>query len=53
LAAGFAVRRLVESLETTGRVDQLAEEMMTFESVKELLGLDEILSLRDRLQKSE
>ena len=52
LATGFAVRRLVESLQRGGRVDQLADQMMTFESVKQLLGLDEIVNLRDRLEKS-
>ena len=53
LVTGFAVRRLVETLLTEDRVDQLAEEMLTFASIKQLLGLDEILNLRDRLEKRE
>ncbi|MCI0461179.1 MAG: isocitrate lyase/PEP mutase family protein [Gemmataceae bacterium] len=43
-----AMRRLIDALLTRGRVD-LTEEMMTFAEVKQVLGLDEVLGLRDRL----
>ena len=33
----------------TGRVDTLADDMLTFDQLKSILGLDEIMSLRDRL----
>lgn len=49
LVTAAAVRRLVEVLMKTGRVDGI-EGMISFAEVKELLGLDEQLGLRDRLQ---
>jgi 2-methylisocitrate lyase-like PEP mutase family enzyme len=45
LVAGAAVRRLIEALLSTGRVDQ-TEGMLTFAEVKKVLGLDEVLRLR-------
>jgi 2-methylisocitrate lyase-like PEP mutase family enzyme len=48
LVFGTAMRKLIDALLRRGRVDQ-AGEMMTFAEVKELLGLDEILGLRERL----
>jgi 2-methylisocitrate lyase-like PEP mutase family enzyme len=51
LATGHAIHRLVHTLQREGRVDQLADEMMTFAQIKELLGLDEILNLRQRLER--
>jgi 2,3-dimethylmalate lyase len=52
LVAGAAVQRLIKALLTRGRVDLPAEEMMTFDQVKHVLGLDEVLGLRDRLGQS-
>ncbi len=49
LVTGLAVQRLIEHLKTHGRVDLGAQEMMTFAQVKDVLGLEEILGLRDRL----
>ncbi len=49
LVLGAAMRRLTQALLTRGRVDLAEGEMMTFAEVKELLGLDDVLGLRDRL----
>jgi 2,3-dimethylmalate lyase len=49
LVTGAAVQRLINTLLTRGRVDQPPGEMMTFGQVKQVLGLDEVLGLRDRL----
>jgi 2-methylisocitrate lyase-like PEP mutase family enzyme len=51
LVAGAAVRRLIQVLLANGRTDLPAGEMMSFAEVKRLLGLDEVLGLRDRLEK--
>src|SRR5216683_2542045 len=52
LIAGAAIQRLINALLTRGRVDLPAGEMMTFAQVKQVLGLDEVLGLRDRLEQS-
>lgn len=44
LVCGRALRDLCETWKTTGRVDQLASEAMTFAELKRLLGVDEILA---------
>jgi 2-methylisocitrate lyase-like PEP mutase family enzyme len=49
LAAGAAVRKLVRALLAGGRADLPAGGMLTFAEVKDLLGLPEVLGLRDRL----
>jgi 2-methylisocitrate lyase-like PEP mutase family enzyme len=49
LAAGAAVRRVIDALLTRGRADLPDGEMMTFAQVKQVLGLDEVMGLRDRL----
>jgi 2-methylisocitrate lyase-like PEP mutase family enzyme len=51
LVTATAVQRLIRALLTRGRVDLPPEEMMTFAQVKELLGLDEVLGLRERVEK--
>jgi 2-methylisocitrate lyase-like PEP mutase family enzyme len=45
-----AMRDLCEAWKTTGRVDELATQAMTFNEVKKLLGVEEFLKLRERLQ---
>jgi 2-methylisocitrate lyase-like PEP mutase family enzyme len=50
LVAGTAIRKLIDALLTRGRCDLPASEMMTFAEVKKLLGLDEVLGVRDSLQ---
>jgi 2-methylisocitrate lyase-like PEP mutase family enzyme len=50
LVTGAAVQRLIQALLTRGRADQPGCDMLTFAQVKELLGLDEVLGLRDRLE---
>jgi 2-methylisocitrate lyase-like PEP mutase family enzyme len=52
LVFGTAMRRLIDALLTRGRCDLPAEEMMTFAEVKKVVGLDEILGLREKLRKS-
>jgi 2,3-dimethylmalate lyase len=49
LVCGTALRRLIDALMTRGRCDLPPGEMMTFAEVKALLGLDEILGLREKL----
>jgi 2-methylisocitrate lyase-like PEP mutase family enzyme len=51
LVAGAAIQRLIQALLTEGRVDHPADDMMTFGQIKQLLGLDEVLELRSRLEK--
>jgi 2-methylisocitrate lyase-like PEP mutase family enzyme len=53
LITGAAMQRLISTLLTNGKVDSLSGEMMTFAQIKKLLGLDEVLSLRDRLEKRQ
>jgi 2-methylisocitrate lyase-like PEP mutase family enzyme len=52
LVTGAAIQRLITALLTRGRVDSPPGEMMTFAQVKQLLGLDEVLGLRDQLGKA-
>jgi 2,3-dimethylmalate lyase len=52
LVAGAAVQRLIDALMTRGRVDLPPGEMMTFTQVKQVLGLEQVLGLRDRLGHS-
>lgn len=51
LITGAAMRQLARELLANGRVDTLADQMMSFDEVKALLGLDAVLNLRDRLAK--
>jgi 2-methylisocitrate lyase-like PEP mutase family enzyme len=51
LVLGSALQRLIQSLLTRGRADLPPEEMMTFARVKQVLGLDEVLGVRERLEK--
>ncbi len=51
LVAGAAIQRLIKTLLDRGRVDLPPEEMMTFEQVKNILGLDDVLGLRGRLEQ--
>ena len=46
LVTAHAMRRLVETLKLTGRVDQ-TEGMVSFAEVKEILGVEEFLGLRE------
>lgn len=49
LVCARAMRQLCEAWKTTGRVDQLAMQAMSFDEVKKLLGVDEFLKVRERL----
>ncbi len=53
LAAGKAIQRVIQALLTRGRTDLPQTEMMTFAEVKQLLGLDDVLGLRDRFSEPE
>src|SRR5262245_12924781 len=52
LAAGAAIQKLIQALLTKGRVDQPDAEMMTFAQIKKVLGLDEVLRLRSKVEKA-
>jgi 2-methylisocitrate lyase-like PEP mutase family enzyme len=51
LVTGAAVLRLIDRLKTTGRVDA-TPDMLGFDQIKRLLGLDDLLGLRQRLEKA-
>jgi len=44
-----AMRDLCEAWKNTGRADKLATPAMSFAEVKQLLGVEEFLELRERL----
>ena len=46
LATGHVMRQLAEAMLNEGRVDQLSSQMLGFDEVKQLLGLDEISKLK-------
>ena len=50
LVAGTAIQKLIKTLHDGGRVDLPPDEMMTFAQVKNILGLDDVLGLRQRLE---
>jgi 2-methylisocitrate lyase-like PEP mutase family enzyme len=52
MVTGAAVLRLIERLKTTGRVDD-TPDMLGFDEIKRLLGLDDFLGLRDRVEKAK
>src|SRR5262249_25345173 len=51
LVTATAMQRLIQALLTRGRCDLAAGEMMTFAEIKKVLGLDEVMGLRERLEK--
>jgi 2-methylisocitrate lyase-like PEP mutase family enzyme len=53
LVTGIAMQRLIQALLTHGRVDLPSVEMMTFAQIKDMLGLPEVLDLRNRLEKPQ
>jgi 2,3-dimethylmalate lyase len=50
LVLGAGLRRLIATFLERGRVEPSPAEMMTFAEIKQVLGLDEVLGLRDRLE---
>src|SRR5215469_8432999 len=52
LVAGKAIQRVIEALLTRGRADLPESDMLTFAEVKKTLGLEDVLGLRDRVEKS-
>ena len=48
LATGFVMRQLADAMLNDGRVDHLSSQMLIFDEVKRLLGLDEISNLKNR-----
>lgn len=53
LVAATAMQRLIQALLTKGRCDLPAGEMMTFAEIKNLLGLDEVLQLRNKVSEAK
>jgi 2,3-dimethylmalate lyase len=51
LVTAKAIQRVIQALLSRGRADLSEGEMMTFAEVKHVLGLDDVLSLRPRLEK--
>jgi 2-methylisocitrate lyase-like PEP mutase family enzyme len=51
LVTATAVQRLIQALLTRGRCDLPQDEMMTFGQIKKVLGLDEVMNLRGRLER--
>lgn len=51
LMSARIVRKLAKTLIRDGRADGLAEEMLTFEEIQNLLGLPQVLDLRSRMQQ--
>lgn len=49
LVAGAAIQRLIQTLLTKGRVDQPELQMLTFAQIKQILGLDEVMSLKNKV----
>jgi 2,3-dimethylmalate lyase len=52
LVTAAAMRKLIEALLTRGKTDLPAGEMATFAEIKQLLGLDEVMGLRKRMEGS-
>jgi 2-methylisocitrate lyase-like PEP mutase family enzyme len=52
MVTAAAMKKLIQALLTTGRVDRATEDMMTFAEIKKVLGLDEVLGLRGKLEDS-
>lgn len=50
LATATIVRRLAQTLITEGRIDHMGEGMVTFAEMQRLLGLPELLSLREQIE---
>jgi len=49
LIAGKAIQKLIDNLLKRGRVDLAADDMLTFAEVKGILGLGDVMHLRDKL----
>src|SRR5262245_40200285 len=52
MVLGAGLRRLIATFLERGRIEPPPGEMMTFDEIKQLLGLGEVLGLRDRLEKT-
>jgi methylisocitrate lyase len=50
LVAGKAIQRLITAFLSRGRADLPADDMLTFAEVKQILGLNDVLGLRTRLE---
>lgn len=51
LATATIVRRLAETLISKGRIDSTDEGTVTFEEMQRLLGLPELMSLREKIEQ--
>jgi len=52
LVTATAMRKLIDALLTRGKAELPAGEMATFADIKQLLGLDEVMGLRKKLEGS-
>lgn len=53
LATGAAMQRVIKELVSEGRVDRLADKVLSFAEIKRILGLDAVLDMRRRLAEDE
>ena len=51
LVSAHGIRKLCRTLITAGQVGELTDEMCSFDELQDLLGLPEIMSLRERITK--
>lgn len=51
LVSAYIVKKLVQTLLNTGRVDSMRDEMVTFQAIQDLLGLPSIMGLRERMER--
>ncbi|GIV17721.1 MAG: carboxyvinyl-carboxyphosphonate phosphorylmutase [Armatimonadota bacterium] len=49
LVSAYAIRELIQTFARDGRVDAMQSRMVSFAEIKQMLGVEEYLSLRDRL----
>ncbi|MGQ9488242.1 MAG: isocitrate lyase/PEP mutase family protein [Armatimonadota bacterium] len=50
LVSAYALRELIQTFARDGRVDAMASRMMSFAEIKEVLGVERYLSLRERME---
>lgn len=50
LVSAYAVRELIQTFARDGRVDAMQSRMVSFAEIKQILGVEEYLSLRERLE---
>jgi methylisocitrate lyase len=51
LAAGAAIRRVIDTFQREGHLDGLVGELMSFGTINQVLGLQEVVALRSELTR--